>query len=137
VSDGKSSGTFTCARFTKSLGNEALFQSHPDHDLFGSLPGAKKMLAPRLLGAIGSDPSRYTSFQVLQSFAGTAPISFERGVEHGFRSCAHGGGRRMSRAEAARKVPGKPMWKAWQMSCALTVIYCWMKHRRPTKISAP
>jgi hypothetical protein len=107
VSDGKSSGTFTCARFTKSLGNEALFQSHPDHDLFGSLPGAKKMLAPRLLGAIGSDPGRYTSFQVLQSFAGTAPISFERGVEHGFRSCAHGGGRRMSRAEAARKVTRK------------------------------
>ena len=61
---------------------EALFQSHPDHDLFGSLPGAKKMLAPRLLGAIGSDPGRYTTFQVLQSFAGTAPISFESGQIH-------------------------------------------------------
>jgi transposase len=58
---------------------EALFQSHPDHDLFGSLPGAKKMLAPRLLAAIGSDPGRYTTFQGLQCFAGTAPISFESG----------------------------------------------------------
>lgn len=61
---------------------EALFKNHPDHDLFGSLPGAKKMLAPRLLAAIGSDPGRYGTFQVLQSFAGTAPISFESGKIH-------------------------------------------------------
>lgn len=58
---------------------EALFKSHPDHDLFGSLPGAKQVLAPRLLGAIGSDPGRYASLQVLQCIAGTAPISFESG----------------------------------------------------------
>jgi transposase len=58
---------------------EALFAKHPDHDLFGSLPGAKEMLAPRLLVAIGSDPTRYGTFQVLQSFAGTAPISFQSG----------------------------------------------------------
>ncbi len=58
---------------------EALFKSHPDHDLFGSLPGAKTVLAPRLLGAIGSDPARYGSLQVLQCIAGTAPISFESG----------------------------------------------------------
>ncbi len=61
---------------------EALFEKHPDHDLFGSLPGAKKVLAPRLLAAIGSDPSRYTTFEVLQCFAGTAPISFESGQIH-------------------------------------------------------
>jgi transposase len=58
---------------------EALFQSHPDHDLFGSLPGAKKVLAPRLLGAVGNDPQRYGSHQVLQAFAGTAPVSFQSG----------------------------------------------------------
>lgn len=58
---------------------EALFAEHPDHDLFGSLPGAKKVLAPRLLGAIGSDPDRYGSHQVLQSIAGTAPISYQSG----------------------------------------------------------
>ena len=61
---------------------QALFNRHPDHDLFGSLPGAKDILAPRLLAAIGSDPDRYTSFQVLQCFAGTAPISFESGQIH-------------------------------------------------------
>ena len=58
---------------------EALFKDHPDHDLFGSLPGAKKILAPRLLAAIGADPQRYGAVQVLQSFAGTAPVSYESG----------------------------------------------------------
>jgi transposase len=58
---------------------EGLFHNHPDHELFGSLPGAKQMLAPRLLAAIGSEPDRYGTFQVLQSYAGTAPISFQSG----------------------------------------------------------
>ena len=58
---------------------EALFKKHPDHHLFGSLPGAKKKLAPRLLAAVGPDPTRYGTFQVLQCFAGTAPISFQSG----------------------------------------------------------
>ena len=58
---------------------EALFENHPDHDLFGSLPGAKKVLAPRLLGAIGGDPARYGSPRVLQCLAGTAPVSYQSG----------------------------------------------------------
>lgn len=58
---------------------EALFEDHPDHDLFGSLPGAKKHLAPRLLAAIGTDPHRYGNHTVLQCFAGTAPVSFQSG----------------------------------------------------------
>ena len=58
---------------------EALFGDHPDHDLFGSLPGAKKILAPRLLGAVGNDPNRYGSHEVLQAIAGTAPISYQSG----------------------------------------------------------
>jgi transposase len=58
---------------------EALFKSHPDHDLFGSLPGAKKVLAPRLMAAIGTDPQRYGSHNVLQCFAGTAPVSYQSG----------------------------------------------------------
>lgn len=61
---------------------EALFRSHPDHDLFGSLPGAKKVLAPRLLAAIGNDPQRYGNHSVLQSMAGTAPVSFQSGQIH-------------------------------------------------------
>jgi transposase len=58
---------------------EALFKDHPDHDLFGSLPGAKKVLAPRLLAAVGGDPERYGSHEVLQSIAGTAPVSYQSG----------------------------------------------------------
>jgi transposase len=57
----------------------ALFEEHPDHDLFGSLPGAKKVLAPRLLAAIGGDPTRYGSQEVLQCLAGTAPVSYQSG----------------------------------------------------------
>jgi len=58
---------------------EALFKDHPDHDLFGSLPGAKKVLAPRLLAAVGSDPERFGDHQVLQCLAGTAPVSYQSG----------------------------------------------------------
>jgi transposase len=58
---------------------QALFHDHPDHDLFGSLPGAKKVLAPRLLAAIGADPDRYGSHEVLQCIAGTAPVSYQSG----------------------------------------------------------
>ena len=38
---------------------EELFESHPDHDLFGSLPGAGPKLAPRLLGEIGDYRERF------------------------------------------------------------------------------
>jgi transposase len=58
---------------------EALFQEHPDHDLFGSLPGAKQVLAPRLLAAVGNDADRYGSQEVLQCIAGTAPVSYQSG----------------------------------------------------------
>jgi len=58
---------------------EQLFKEHPDHGLFGSLPGAKDILAPRLLAGVGSDLSRYGSAQALQCLAGTAPIRFQSG----------------------------------------------------------
>jgi transposase len=56
-----------------------LFKEHPDHDVFGSLPGAKEVLGPRLLAAVGSDPARYGTQQALQCIAGTAPISYQSG----------------------------------------------------------
>jgi transposase len=58
---------------------EELFENHPDHQLFGSLPGAKRVLAPRLLAAIGTDMDRYGTHEVLQAIAGTAPVSFQSG----------------------------------------------------------
>jgi transposase len=60
----------------------ALFKQHPDHDLFGSLPGAAQTLAPRLLGEIGGEPHRFADTQALQCIAGTAPVSFQSGQIH-------------------------------------------------------
>jgi transposase len=61
---------------------EKLFAEHPDHDLFGSLPGAGPKIAPRLLGEIGSDRSRFADPAGLQCLAGTAPVSYQSGQIH-------------------------------------------------------
>jgi transposase len=58
---------------------EKLFAKHPDHDLFGSLPGAGGKLAPRLLAELGDDRERFDSPQALQCHAGTAPVSYQSG----------------------------------------------------------
>jgi transposase len=63
--------------YRKRIGE--LFESHPDKDLFGSLPGAGGKLAPRLLSEIGADRDRFDSPQALQCYAGTAPVSFQSG----------------------------------------------------------
>lgn len=55
------------------------FDQHPDHDLFGSLPGVAEKLAPRLLAELGDDRARFDSAESLQCYAGTAPISFQSG----------------------------------------------------------
>ena len=55
------------------------FAEHPDHDLFGSLPGAGEKLSPRLLSEIGSDRDHYPEAENLQCVAGTAPVSFQSG----------------------------------------------------------
>ena len=50
---------------------EELFSRHPDHDLFGSLPGAGPKLALRLLSEIGDDRGRFEEGpQALQCLAG-------------------------------------------------------------------
>lgn len=61
---------------------EQLFGEHPDHDLFGSLPGAGAKLAPRLLSECGDDRGRFDDAQSLQCYAGTAPIRFQSGQIH-------------------------------------------------------
>ena len=61
---------------------EKLFAEHPDHDLFGSLPGAGPKLAPRLLSELGTDRSLLADAQALQCLAGTAPVSFQSGQAH-------------------------------------------------------
>lgn len=56
-----------------------LFAQHPDHDLFGSLPGTGDKLAPRLLAELGDNRERFDSPQALQCYAGTAPVADQTG----------------------------------------------------------
>lgn len=59
---------------------EAVFASHPDSGMFGSLPGAGPKIGPRLLSEIGSDRALYEDGpQGLQCMAGTAPVSYQSG----------------------------------------------------------
>jgi len=58
---------------------EELFARHPDHDLFGSLPGTGPKLAPRLLAELGDDRARFDSAQGLQCYVGTAPVTYQSG----------------------------------------------------------
>ena len=58
---------------------EKRFAEHPDHDVFGSLPGAGGKLAPRLLSEFGSDREQYPAAKNVQCVAGTAPVSYSSG----------------------------------------------------------
>jgi len=69
-----------------------LFADHPDHDVFGSLPGAGEKLAPRLLAELGSNRGEFDSPKALQCYAGAAPVSFQSGKMHRVhvrRGCNH------------------------------------------------
>jgi transposase len=58
---------------------EALFLTHADSHLFGSLPGAGKRLAPRLLAEWGDDRERYAETRSIQALAGTCPVPWKSG----------------------------------------------------------
>jgi transposase len=61
---------------------EKLFESHPDHDLFGSLPGAGPKMSSRLLSEIGADRTLFPDADSLRCYAGTAPVSYQSGQVH-------------------------------------------------------
>jgi transposase len=56
-----------------------LFHDHPDHDCFGSLPGAGAKLAPRLLSELGSNRRVFQTAEALQNYAGTSPVTRQSG----------------------------------------------------------
>jgi transposase len=56
-----------------------LFLTHKDQEIWRSLPGAGKRLAPRLLAEWGEDRTRYADASSVQSLAGTAPVPFQSG----------------------------------------------------------
>jgi transposase len=55
------------------------FRQHPDHDIFGSLPGAKERLAPRLLAELGTVREEYLDADALMCQAGVSPVSYQSG----------------------------------------------------------
>ena len=57
----------------------SLFLTHPDHQIWKSLPRAGKRLAPRLLAEWGEDRTRYAGGNSVQTLAGTAPVPFQSG----------------------------------------------------------
>jgi transposase len=55
------------------------FSKHPDKEIFQSLPGAGRTMAPRLAAAFGCDRDRYKSCSQLQAYSGIAPIKLQSG----------------------------------------------------------
>jgi transposase len=55
------------------------FARHPEASLFRELPGAGKVLAPRLLVAFGTDRTRFASASQLQCYSGVAPVKEKSG----------------------------------------------------------
>lgn len=58
---------------------QTLFQQHPDHALFDSLPGAGQLLAPALLAKFGDDRQRFPTAGSVQALAGTCPVTEQTG----------------------------------------------------------
>jgi transposase len=56
-----------------------LFTHHPDHDVFGTLPGAAAKLGPRLLSELGAVREVYPDADALCCQAGVSPVSFQSG----------------------------------------------------------
>ena len=67
----------TLQSFEKAIAQD--FVQHPDHLIFGSLPGAGPVLAPRLLASLGSERERYACAANLQCYTGIAPVTKQSG----------------------------------------------------------
>jgi len=57
----------------------ALFEQHPDREIFQSLPGAGPALEPRLLAAFGSRRDRFQQAQEIEQLSGVAPVTKRSG----------------------------------------------------------
>lgn len=56
-----------------------LFEQHPDHEIFASVPGVGEFLAPGLLVKFGDDRERFPTAASIQALAGTCPVTEESG----------------------------------------------------------
>jgi len=60
-----------------SLGQH--FETHPDADIYLSLPGLGVILGARVLGEFGDDPNRFTDAKSRKNYAGTSPLTVASG----------------------------------------------------------
>ena len=58
---------------------QTAFEAHPDANLFRSLPGAGKAMAPRLCVLFGVDRNRWANAEELQKYYGIAPVTEKSG----------------------------------------------------------
>lgn len=56
-----------------------VFDAHPEAKLFSNLPGAGKVMAPRLLAFFGTDRSRFETAFNVHSFTGIGPVTKSSG----------------------------------------------------------
>lgn len=55
------------------------FETHPDADIYRSLPGLGVVLGARVLGEFGDDPNRFTTAKCRKNYAGTSPLTVASG----------------------------------------------------------
>ncbi|OBG94727.1 transposase [Mycobacterium sp. E136] len=55
------------------------FETHPDADIYRSLPGLGVILGARVLGEFGDAPNRYTDAKCRKNYAGTSPLTIASG----------------------------------------------------------
>lgn len=71
---------------------QELFATHPDQEIFASLPGAGELLAPKLLVMFGDHRQRFPTAAAIQTLAGTCPVTVQSGKKrHVYfrRACNH------------------------------------------------
>ncbi len=71
---------------------QRVLRTHPDGELYLSLPGASDVLAARMVGELGDNRARYQEAAVAQCEAGTAPVTRASGstrTVHVRRACIH------------------------------------------------
>lgn len=64
---------------------QKLFAQHPDQAIFSSLPGAGKLLGPKLLVMFGDHRQQLPSPSVIQALAGTCPVTIKSGQSRSVR----------------------------------------------------
>ncbi|MFI6495731.1 IS110 family transposase, partial [Streptomyces sp. NPDC050564] len=61
---------------------KAHFLTHPDAEIYLSMPGIGAITGARVLAEFGDDPTRYASAKARKNYAGTSPITRASGKSH-------------------------------------------------------